>query len=89
MFIFFFIFLIVNLIVSIGYENIFNLNTDAKLHSYSFGTAIGFFIVFLTMPSIMEKLILGFFIYEIIGLVLFAMRCRKYQKDQQKEQENW
>jgi hypothetical protein len=89
MFIFFFIFLIVNLIVSIGYEDVFNLNTDRKLHLYNFGTAIGYFIVFLTVTSIMEKLIFWGFIYEIVGLILFTLKCRKYQKDKDKEMENF
>ncbi len=89
MFLFFFIFLIVNLIVSVGYENVFNLNTDRKLHFYSFGTAIGYFIVFLTVPSIMEKLIFWGFIYEIVGLILFFRGVWIYSKNEKKERENW
>ena len=87
MFIFFFIFLIVNLIVSVGYSDILYLTSDRRLHIYNFSTAIGFFVVFLYVPSIMEYLILVFFIYEILGLILFAFKCKKYQKDKEQEQE--
>ena len=87
MFIFFLLFLIVNLLTSIGYLDTLQINTDFRLKIYSLSTSIGFFIVFLMVPSIMEYLIFWFFIYQILGLSLFFRGVWIYSRNEKKVQE--
>jgi uncharacterized protein HemY len=87
MFIFFLIFLVVNLLTSIGYLEILQVNTDFRLKIYSLGTSIGFFILFLMVPSIMEYLIFWFFIYQILGLSLFFRGVWIYSRNEKREKE--
>ena len=89
MFIFFFIFLIVHFIATAGYSNLFPSTTEKQVLRFILITAAGIFITFITFPNIMENLIIGVIIYELIGLILISIGVSKYLKDEKKEQENW
>lgn len=89
MFIFFFLFLIVHFLTTIGYSNLRPKTTEKVLIRFTLFTATGIFVTFINFPSIMEKLIGGVIIYEIIGLVFIGIGVAKYLNNEKKERENW
>lgn len=89
MFIFIFIFLIVHLIATAGYTDLRPSTTEREIKWFTLISAIGIIVVFFTFPSIMEMLIIGVVLYEIIGLLIIFIGAINYKKNKEKEMENY
>jgi hypothetical protein len=79
----------INFLAAVGWSDILSLNSDRRLYNWWWLTTIGFSVAFFSMPSIMEKLLIGVFIYEVLGFLLYIRQCLQYNKEQEKERESW
>lgn len=89
MYVFIIILFAINFLAAVGWSDILRLNSDRRLYNWWWLTTIGFSIAFFSMPSIMEKLLVGVFIYEVLGFIFYIRQCIQYNKDQEKERESW
>ena len=89
MFVFILIFFGVNFLATVGYSDIFGLNSDRKLFTYFWITAIVPFILFYTVLDIMGTLIISVLIYEVLGVILYLGQCRKYNREKENQKESW
>ena len=84
MYIFIFGFFLLNLLAAVGYEDILRLS-DRGLKIYWTVTTISVWVAFFTIPSIMVELIVGTFIYLLVGFLLYIGKCIQYNN----ENNNW
>ena len=80
MYLFLFLFLILNFFAAVGYSDILRLNSDRLLRNYVLVTYILIFVVFFTCPSIMLQWIISVFLYEVFGFILYIIQCKEYSK---------
>lgn len=89
MYIFIFIFFLLNLLAAVGYEPVFarllGSWSDRSLGILWTVTTVGSFTAFFTMPSIMVELIIGATIYLLVGFILYLRGCIQYNN----ENNNW
>lgn len=89
MFLFMVIFFVVNLLATCGYYDLLPLKGDRQLHAYWILSTVTAFVLFFAVPSIMKELLIGVFIYEVVGICLYLRQCVQYSREQKKERENW
>ena len=82
MFLFILGFFIFNFLVTAGYSDILRLYSDRAFKTYALCSTVVIFVVFFTFPSIMVKWIIGVFIYELIGFILYIKGCLEYNKNE-------
>ncbi len=88
MFLFFLGFIIFNFLVTAGYSDILRLYSNKVFNSYALGSSVVIFMVFFAFPIIMREWIIGVFIYEIIGFLLYIKGCLEYVKKEKDKIEN-
>jgi hypothetical protein len=77
----------INFLSAVGYSDILCINSDRKLFWYFWLTALVPIGVFFFIPSVMRQLLIGEFIYQVLGLILYIIECRKYKRNEERQKE--